>query len=117
MEEIKAIRITDKKSGKTYILDFSRETVKDAMKQKFDVDEVFKFPTVAIPQLFYHSLRKEQKKMSPHAADELFETLFPNGMPANVLGRLYDLYTQAATAQVLADEEEETKNVDVLIEM
>lgn len=69
-DKINPIRITLKESGDSYELDFNRDSVRFAEAHSFEVDDVTKFPTTKIPELFYYSMRKNHS-VSGDAVDAM----------------------------------------------
>lgn len=114
-ERINPIKITDKKTGDVYELDFSRESVSFADQQGFKLDELFDYPNTNIPRLFYYSLRKNHRKLSLDQANKLLDRL--GGLTAKMIERLVLLYQQAATSNRVQDEEDLEKNVELAVEM
>ena len=116
-ERIPAVKITYTPTGEEYTLDFSRESAKFAQMHGFDSDDILTKPTIAIPQLFYYSLRMHHKKIALNQAEALFEKLFPDGMSEAVVGRLGELYSQASLVGIISDSEDETKNPQTVVEL
>lgn len=115
-ERIPSAKITYKPTGEVYELDFSRESAVFAQSHGFNPDDITDKPTVAIPQLFYYSLRMHHKKIALNQAQALFDKLFPDGMPVELIARLGELYNQASLVGIVADEDE-GKNSDTAVEL
>lgn len=114
-ERVNPVRITLSRTGETYELDFSRESVKFAEMHGFELDSVTRFPATKVPELFYLSLRKNHRRLSRTQADDLFDEI--GGLTGKVLARLISLYNQAALTNVIAADEDYEKNADVTVEM
>jgi len=116
-ERIPSVKITYTPTGEEYELDFSRASAVYAQNHGFNPDDVYTKPTVTIPQLFYYALRMHHQRIALNQAQALFDKLFPDGMPANVVTRLGELYSQASLVGIMVDEEEEGKNPQTAVEM
>lgn len=114
-DRVNPVRITIAKTGETYELDFSRESVRFAEMHGFELDSVTRFPASKIPEFFYLALRKNHRKLSRGQADEIFEEI--GGLSGKVLSRLIALYNQAALTNVIAADEDYEKNAKVTVEM
>lgn len=114
-ERVNPIRITLARTGETYELDFSRESVKFAEMHGFELDTVTRFPASKVPEFFYLSLRKNHRRLSRTQADEIFDEI--GGLTGKVLARLIALYNQAALTNVIAADEDYEKNANVTVEM
>lgn len=114
-ERVQPVRITDNETGKTYELDFSRESVKFAEARKFELDDVLRFPATKVPELFFYAFRKNHKKIARDKTDKLLEDM--DGLPTKMLGRLTQLYSQAALTHVLVLDEDAEKNTKVTVEL
>lgn len=112
---VKPARVTYKPTGAEYVLDFSRESAVFAQERGFDTDDIGVKPTIAIPNLFFFSLRKNHRNIAKNQADKLFETLFPDGMPAGLVERLVLLFQQASLINIIA--EDEGKNAQTVVEL
>lgn len=115
-EVIPPIRITDNDTGKTYELDFSRESVKFVESQGFKIEETFDFPNVNIPKLFYYAFRKNHRNVALNQATELLDKM--GGLTEKIAMRLVDLYRQATVSNnVIQDEDDLGKNSHVTVEL
>ena len=115
-ERIEPIRITDKDTGETYVLDFSRESVRFVEAQNFKIDETFDFPNTNIPKLFYYAFRMHHKKMAKNQTDALLDKM--GGLTGKIAERLVLLYQQATTSNnILQDDEDLEKNSHVTVEL
>ena len=115
-ERIEPIRITDKDTGETYVLDFSRESVRFVEAQNFKIDETFDFPNTNIPKLFFYAFRMHHKKMAKNQTDALLDKL--GGLTGKIAERLVLLYQQATTSNnIIQDDEDLEKNSHVTVEL
>ena len=115
-ERIEPIRITDKDTGETYVLDFSRESVRFVEAQNFKIDETFDFPNTNIPKLFYYAFRMHHKKMAKNQTDALLDKM--GGLTGKIAERLVLLYQQATTSNnIIQDDEDLEKNSHVTVEL
>lgn len=114
-DHINPLRIIDNQTGKTYELDFSRESVKFAENRGFRIDEIATFPVSRIPDLFYYSFRKNHKNVARSQTDSLLESM--GGLTSAVLERLNQLYNQAALSNLIATDEDAAKNERVTVEL
>ena len=115
-ERINPIYITDNDSGKKYELDFSRDSVRFMEQQGFKIDELFDYPNVNIPKLFYYAFRKNHKNVALKQAQDLLDKM--GGITEQIALRLVDLYRQATIANNIIQEEEDLgKNQHITVEM
>lgn len=115
-ERIEPIRITDKDTGETYVLDFSRESVRFVEAQNFKIDETFDFPNTNIPKLFFYAFRMHHKKMAKNQTDALLDKM--GGLTGKIAERLVLLYQQATTSNnIIQDDEDLEKNSHVTVEL
>lgn len=113
-EHINPIKITDVETGEVYELDFNRDTVWFMDQNKFKLDDVTDFPATGIPKLFYYAFRWHHKKLSKGQTDKLLEKL--GGVTPKIIERLIQLYSQAATANNVQDDEDLEKNSRMTVE-
>jgi hypothetical protein len=119
MDKVQPIVITIVETGKRYELDFSRDTVRFCEARKFKIAEAIDFPATHVPDLFFYSFRKNHKNVSKAETDKILEKEL-KGLDGAFLERLGSLYNQAATSLVLRiddDEDEESKNARVTVEL
>lgn len=117
MEEarVKPLFITDKTTGARYELDFNRDAVRFAEARNFDTSDVRRLPNTKISELFFYAFRMHHKNLSRQQTDEILDR--KGGLSAAAVGRLIDLYDQAAYANVLIVDDEAVKNSEVAEEM
>lgn len=114
-DRVKPIRITFTKTGETYELDFSRESIKFAEQHNFDIQELSKLPQTRIYELWYYAFRMHHRKMSKQQTDKLLEEI--GGITPSILERLGLLYAQASQSNTIQDEEDFEKNGLATVEM
>ena len=114
-ERIQPITITDKKNGKTYTLDFDRDSVAFAEERGFELENVARFPVVNLPLLFFYAFRMHNREMSYYKTNELYKRL--GGLSKNAIERLSLLYQQAQQSNVIVlDDEDMGKNGDLTVD-
>ena len=117
-ERITAIEIEDKLNEKVYTLDFNRETVVVAMNNGFDIDEVPKYYTAMIKDLFFLAFRMHHGPRNGNIARTTTDALFDRmgGLSPEVVRRLIELYKQAAYSNDAVETTEEMeKNGNVAV--
>lgn len=91
-EHLNPMRITDPNSGETYVLEFSRESVRFAEQRKFNLSELTDYPQTNIPALFFYAFRKNHKNIARDKTDAILEEL--GGLTPQEIERLVELYNQ-----------------------
>lgn len=115
-DRVKPIIITDKDTGMTYELDFSRESVRFVESQGFRVDQLFDYPNVNVPKFFYYAFRKNHRNVPLDKTEDLLNKL--GGLTEKIAVRLVDLYRQATMSNnVIQTEEELEKNSHMTVEL
>lgn len=114
-ERVNPMFVTDTKTGERYELDFSRDSVRFAERREFDISNVSTYPSTMVPELFFLAFRKNHKNVARSKTDELLEEL--GGLTPEQIARLILLYNQAGYSNVIKQEETETKNATVTVEM
>lgn len=115
-ERIKPLRITLKDRDETYELDFSKESVLFAQRNKFKLDEVSEYITDKVPEFFYYAFRMHHRKLARNQTDAILNEI--GGLTPKMLERLALLYNQAEMSNNIVQEEEELgKNAKVVVEM
>jgi len=115
-ERVVPIHVTDSETGEVYELDFNRDSIRFAEKREFVMEDILKYPTTKIPELFFYAFRKNHRNIARDKTDALLEKM--GGLPSSALERLIQLYRQAAYANIVVlDDEEETKNGTVTLEL
>lgn len=115
-DKINPIKLYDKDNGKTYELDFSRESVVFAEDRGFKLSDVAEYPVSKIPEFFYYAFRKNNRELSRGQTNALFDRL--GGVSAEVVERLVSLYNQAALSNTVVDSTEDMgKNGGMAVEL
>lgn len=112
--KINPIRITDTEAGDTYVLEFSRESVRFAESRGLKIAELLDFPQTYVPLLWFCAFRKNHKDVARDKTDKLLEDL--GGLKVAELDRLVQLYQQP-TESLLLTGEMERKNARMTVEM
>ena len=113
-ERINPIRINDAENNVTYELDFSRDSVRFAENREFVTEDVLKYPSTKVPELFWYAFRMHHKSMSRAQTDALLDKI--GGLKPAALERLIQLFQQAQFSNVLnADDEDLEKNGAVTV--
>lgn len=117
-DRVKPVRMTDEIDGKVYELDFCRESILFAQRNKFSLEDALAYPAVGLRDLFYYSFRKNHKNVARDKTDKLFDR-WGGGIPDKLAKRLIKLYQQAEASNsiVLDDDEEARKNSKLTLEI
>ena len=115
-ERVQPVRMTDEQTGQVYELDFSRESIIFAERNKFKLDEALEFPVTGLRDLFYFSFRKNHRNVARDKTDKLFER-WGGGLPEKLIKRLAQLYQQAQSSNAILVDEETEKNAGLTLEM
>lgn len=115
IERVPSIRFTDNETNIVYELDFCRESVKFAESKGFKTSEIADYITTKVPEFWYYAFRMHHKNLARSQTDALLEKM--GGLSPNVAERLVDLYNQAATSNIVQDEEDLAKNAKVTVEL
>ena len=113
-ERVNPMRITDTETGETYVLEFSRESVKFAEQRGFKISELTDYPQTNIPALFFYAFRKNHKKVARNQTDKLLEDM--GGLTTEEITRLAELYNQPNESLILM-EGAERKNARLTVEL
>ena len=103
-ERVKPIVIKDPDTGEAkYIVEFTRETVEQAQRAGFVVDEVSTYPAIRPYEFFFYAMKAHQSWITPKRAREIFDDL---GGIFNqpLMERLFELYNEPARAMKEAAE-------------
>lgn len=114
-ERVQSIKITDNDTGNVYELDFSRDSVKFAEARGFKTEDVSDYLATKVPEFWFYAFRMHHKNMAKNQTDAILEKM--GGMTPTIAARLIDLYNQAATSNIVQDEEDLAKNAAVTVEM
>lgn len=113
-QAIKPITITDKATGKVYLLEFNRDSVKFAENRGFDINRLGDGLRLSeIEELFFCAFRMHQPKLSKADTDNiLYDKL--GGMPDGLVERLAELYL--VPFQTLVRDEDSEKNAKMSVD-
>ena len=113
-ERVNPIRITDNDTGREYILDFSRETIKMAEARGFDWDDLPSKVVTLLPIVWHTAFLRYEPRMSVIKTDKILEDM--GGLQPKQIQRLKLLYEQAMASLVAEDTEDgSTKNAKVTV--
>lgn len=113
-ERVKPIRVTDVETGREYILDFSRETIKNAEAHGFSWPKAQEYPFTYLPMIWYAAFLMHEPRMNPALAQRFFDDA--NGIQEAQLTRLRELYEQCGDTLIAdATEDGNTKNSKVAV--
>lgn len=93
-ERIKPIKLTDTESGKEYILEFNRATIKLTEQSGFDITEANKKPITSLSKLWYYSFKMHHPEVTAEKAEKLFDEI--GEIPEGLIERLFALYNAGA---------------------
>lgn len=113
-KKVNPMRITDPDTNETYVLEFSRESVRFAEQRGFKITELTDFPQTNIPALWFYSFRKNHREIARDKTDKLLEEL--GGLTSKELGRLAELYNQPNESLIIM-EDNERKNCRLTVEL
>ena len=102
--EVKPIKISDPKTGETYILEFNRDAVRFAEANKFKLEELTTFPETNIRALWFYAFRKNHPNVARAKTDAMLDEI--GGLSTDELARLVELYQAPINALILGDEED-----------
>ena len=106
--------VLEYEGGKTYTLEFSRETVKQAERAGFNREDFGPKMMIRIPELFYYSFMKNHPSVSKEKTDQiLFDDL--GGVTEAISKRLTELFN--APYNDLFNETGEVKNPKLTVHM
>ena len=115
-ERVNPIRVTDKKSGEVYTLDFCKESIKFAEAREFQVEDVTKYFVSKMPEFFYYAFRMHHRGLSRTQTDAIYERL--GGVSPEFFARLVALYNQAQLSNNVVDSTEDMgKNGNMAVEL
>jgi hypothetical protein len=115
-EKIKPIVLTEAETGKEYVLEFSRESVKFAEARGFKISEVAVFPVTLIPDFFYYSFRKNHKNVSRAETDRILREDL-GGLSQEAIERLSRLYMIPFEGLVRSEDDGEEKNARMTVKL
>lgn len=115
-ERVNPVRLTDEQSGQVYELDFSRESIAFAERNRFKLEEALEFPVTGLRDLFYYAFRKNHRNIARDKTDKLVER-WGGGIPEKLLTRLVQLYRQAQMSNAVQVDEDAEKNSGLTLEL
>lgn len=115
-ERVLPARLTDDRTGQVYELDFSRESIVFAERNKFKLEEALEYPVTGIRDLFYYSFRKNHRSVSRDKIDKMADR-FGGALPEELVKRLIQLYQQAQSANAIVADEGAVKNAGFTLEL
>ena len=115
-EKFNPMKVVDHESNRTYILDFSRETVEFAEARGFTWELLGERPATLLPLIWYVAFRMHDPRISKEKTDKLLKE--KGGLKPKELKRLHDLYDQCLAPLIANDDDEEdAKNAKVTVEL
>lgn len=115
-DHIQSVRLTDDKTGQTYELDFSRESIVFAERNKFRLEDAIEYPVTGMRDLFYYSFRKNHRSVAREKIDKLIDR-WGGGLPEKLAQRLIQLYQQAQASNAIQVDEDAEKNSGLTLEL
>jgi len=113
MDKVEPI-VLSYEDGQEYVIEFSRETVAQAEKAGFSLDDVEEKMMLRIPQLMYWGLKMHHPTISKEKAEKiLFDDL--GGVSSEIIERLVKLY--AAGYNTLVNETGKPKNPKLTVRL
>ena len=100
--QVNPMRLIDPDSGETFVLEFSRDSVRFADQRGFKITEMTDFPQTNIPAFFFYAFRKNHKNVARSKTDAMLEEM--GGLTATELERLVQLYNQPNESLIITDE-------------
>ncbi len=94
-------------NGKDYMLEYTKETVKEMERAGFVASEVLNKPMSLLPSLFAGAFRAHHRTTSKTIIDEIFNAL---GDKEDLLGKLAEMYQEPLNAML--EEPEDSKKVE-----
>ena len=113
--KLNPIKITDPETNETYVLEFSKESVKFAEERRFNISELLDYPQTNIPALWFYAFRKNHKNVARNQTDKLLEEL--GGLTKDEIARLVQLYNEPANSLLIMEDEDSRKNVRLTVEL
>lgn len=93
--------------GKTYVLTYTRESIKQMEAQGFQIENIVKTPMTTLPQLFAGAFLARERYTKRSVINEIFDNITNR---QELIGKLTELYNEPLAA-MLDDPEEGEKNV------
>ena len=114
-EFIQPARLTDDQTGQVYELDFSRESIVFAERNKFSLEDAIEYPVTGMSDLFYYSFRKNHRNVAREKTDKMIARW--GGVPERLVKRLIQLYQQAQASNAILVDEDAEKNSGLTLEL
>lgn len=115
-DHINPARIIDDQNGRTYELDFNRESIVFAERNHFKLEDALEYPVTGMRDLFFYSFRKNHRNVARDKTDKLIER-WGGGLPEALVKRLIQLYQQAQSSNAIIVDEESEKNSGLTLEL
>lgn len=115
-DHINPARIIDDQNGRTYELDFSRESIVFAERNHFKLEDALEYPVTGMRDLFFYSFRKNHRNVARDKTDKLIER-WGGGIPEALVKRLIQLYQQAQASNAIMVDEDAEKNSGLTLEL
>ena len=112
---VKPVRLTDHETGQVYELDFGRESVVFAERNKFSLEDAVEYPVTGMGDLFYYAFRKNHRNVAREKTDKMIARW--GGVPERLVKRLIQLYQQAQASNAIQVDEESEKNAGLTLEL
>lgn len=113
---VQPARLTDEQTGQVYELDFSKESVVFAERNKFDLEDAIKYPVSGMQDLFYYSFRKNHRNVPREKTDKMIDR-WGGGVPEKLVKRLVQLFQQAQASNAILVDEDAEKNSGLTLEL
>lgn len=117
-ERVKPIKLTDKETGKVYVLDFCRKSIELMAQNHFSFGkETFDYLANDGAELFFYAMIANDPKVTRNKASVVYHDLL-GGITPKIAERLLELYMQAMDdSNVIQTDEDLEKNGKVAVEM
>lgn len=104
--------VTIEADGKTYTLEFNRNSVVSAERAGLRVDMIGEQPMTMLPLLFFAAFKMHQPKITKEETDSiLFDKM--RGLNQELIERLAQLYAEPTKTLIRADDYGDEKNVTI----
>lgn len=103
-----AKQITFEYEGKTYTLEFTRNSVRTMEGNGFKISEIKDKPVSLLPEFFAGAFIAHHKYAKRSTIDEIFDNI---GDKDNLIQTLSDMYNETLVSLMGGDEEEQSGNI------
>lgn len=112
IEKVNPITLTFK-DGKTYTLEFNRDSVQFAERAGLTLHDVLEMskPATTIPILFFTAFKMHHPDMTREKAEKIITDM--RGLPDTVVHRLIELYVTPLNTLIRDEDDGEAKNVTI----